>query len=306
MSSEQLRRIAIALGAILVLWIGLRVVRGIARDEGETLPAPSVDRASVDAITIERVEDTIRLAKQGAGWTVNGFAAAATAVTDLLSAVADTAATSELVAESPTSHERLGVDSAHARQVTLSSGGKPLYSLVVGKRGANWESAYVRRPQGGSVYQLKGRLVELVERRVDDWRDKVIVQTAADSLAGIEVTRGTKSFALARADSVRWTFAGGGATDSSRVQSLLSQFSRLEASGFASTAQADSADFTKPDRWVRLVGRGGRDLARLLFDSTSGGFWVRRDSLPTIYRIDSWVADQLTPTDSSLRKAGPS
>jgi hypothetical protein len=303
MSSEQLRRIAIALGVILVVWVGLRVVRGIARDEGESLPAPSVDRAAVDAIVLARPEDTIRFAKQGSGWTVNGFPAAPTAVTDLMNAVADTAAASELVAESPSTHERLGVDSAHARQVTLLSGEKPLYTLVIGKRGPNWESAYVRKPQGSNVYQIKGRLVELAERRVDDWRDKNIVQVPADSLGAIEVARGARSFTLTRADSVRWTLAGGGATDSSRVQSLLSQFSRLEASGFASSAQADSADFAKPDRLIKLLARGGRPLATLFLDSTSGGFWVRRDSLPTIYRIDSWVADQLTPTDSSLRKA---
>jgi hypothetical protein len=301
MSLEQIKKIAVALGVLLVLWLGLRVVRGGARDRDTDFRHRSLDRAAVDTITITHGTDTIRLVKAGARWRVNGFDASPSAVTELLAAVSDTAAPSELIAESATSHERLGIDSAQAKRIDVKAGATTAVAYLVGKRGSNWESAYLRRPGDNAVYQVRGRLVELTERRVDDWRDKRIVEAEPDSITGLEIGRGKATYTLTRRDSA-WALGDGAAADSTRVASLLSQFRNLDASGFASVAQADSADFTKPDRRVRILGARGVQVAVLVFDSTSGGFWVRRDSLRTIYKIDSWVADQLTPTDSSLRK----
>jgi hypothetical protein len=301
MTSAQLQKIAVALGVLLVIWLGLRVVRGGGRDAATTFERSAMDRAAVDTIVLARATDTIRLTKSGAGWQVNGFAASATAVNELLAAVSDTAAPTELIAQNPSSHERLGVDAKEAKRLEVKTGATTAIAYLVGKRGANWESAYLRRPEDDAVYQVRGRLVEFLERRVDDWRDKRIVQAEPDSLTGLEIGIGRASYVLAKRDSA-WVLNDGAATDSGRVASLLGQYRNLDASAFASAAQADSVDFAKPDRRVRILGPRGATIAVLAFDSTSGGFWVRRDSLPTIYKIDSWVADQLTPSDSSLRK----
>jgi hypothetical protein len=42
-------------------------------------------------------------------------------------------------------------------------------------------------------------------------------------------------------------------------------------------------------------------LAALAFDSIGAGFLVRRERQPTIFRMDSWGVDQVTPADSTLR-----
>lgn len=300
MNREQLRRIGIALGVLLAVWIGLRLIQGVARDARTTLPRPSLDRAAVDGITIARPGDTIRLTRTGAAWTVNGFAASASAITELLDAVADTSGSSELVAETAATHVRLGVDSAQARRVEVRRGADVVLAYLVGKRGPSFESGYVRRPDEDRVFQVRGRLVELVERRVDDWRDRRIVSVEPDSLTGVEITLGSRGYALARSDS-GWRLPGGELADSGAVASLLSQFRLLEASGFASPAEADSARFEAPERRIRLLGPGSAAVT-LALDSIPGGFWVRRDTLPTVYRLDSWTADRLTPADSTLRR----
>lgn len=303
MNRDQIRRIALLLGALLVLWIGLRLVQGASRDQRTSLPAVSLDQASVDAITISRPADTIRLVRTGTEWTVNGLAAAPTVGADVIRAVADTGGRSELVAESATSHQRLGVDSAQARRLEIRRGSDVLLTYLVGKRGSSWETAYVRRPDSDRVFQVRGRLVELVERSVDDWRDRRIVAVDPDSLTAVEITRGRSTYRLEKGETA-WRFAGGGPVDSMAVASLLGQFRTLEAGGFASAAQADSARFETPERRIRLTGPGGV-VVTLAFDSIPAGFWVRRDTLPTVYRLDGWTADRLTPSDSTLRPRPP-
>ncbi|MGE0551810.1 MAG: DUF4340 domain-containing protein [Gemmatimonadales bacterium] len=304
MSNEQLRRIAIALAALLVLWLLLLGVRRVARQEGPTLPRPSVDAGAVDRITIERPTDTIRLAKGATGWTVNGYGASGERVGEFFAAVNDSAATSELVAESASTHQQLGVDSANARRLEIATGDREVLTYLVGKRGASFESAYIRRPDRNNVYQVRGRLVEMIERSVADWRDKAILHLEPDSLGRIEIERGPRRYALARSDS-GWRFVDGSPTDSTRIATLLDQFRRFEASSFPSDADAAAASFDPADRVVRLFGRGDILLASLRLDSTAAGFLVRRDTMATIYQVPAWVADQLSPADSTLRAAGP-
>jgi hypothetical protein len=40
-------------------------------------------------------------------------------------------------------------------------------------------------------------------------------------------------------------------------------------------------------------------------DSTANGFWLRANEDSTVYRVDTWFADRLTPADSTVRAARP-
>ena len=48
------------------------------------------------------------------------------------------------------------------------------------------------------------------------------------------------------------------------------------------------------------VSPGGRPVATLAFDSTNNGYWVKRDTVSTLYRIDQYTGNQLAPADSTL------
>jgi hypothetical protein len=75
----------------------------------------------------------------------------------------------------------------------------------------------------------------------------------------------------------------------------------VEAAGFATAAQADSASFARPDRRAALLRTDGTPLLALAFDSTASGFWVRTEGDSTVYRMDGWAVDRLTPADSTLK-----
>ena len=301
MNPKQLARLAIGLAALLALWGVLALIRHAGQDTRTTLKVPRITAEQADSIIVSRATDTIRIAKgSSGGWTVNGYPAAAGSAQDFLATISDTLARSELAAESPASHARLEVDTLKGRRLRVVGGGKTLEDLIMGTRGPDFEGVYIRRASESAVYLIHGRLAELVDRRDDDWRDKLIAKIAADSVARVEITRGKKSYVLRR-DGKTWTLAPGGPADSAAASALVAQFAQLTASGFPTAAQADSAKWNQSHRRVRLLDAGEKPLLALEFDSTAGGFLVRANGGGTVYRIDAFQVDQLTPVDSTLR-----
>jgi hypothetical protein len=232
---------------------------------------------------------------------VNGRPASSSLVHDLLGALSDTSASSELVPQSKSSHERLGVSADSGRHVRVAARGKTVLDAVAGKRTPDFNGVYVKLANQDAVYAWRGSaLGEAVTRSADDWRDKRVIAVAPESVAVIELRRGTRTYTLTR-DSTRWTL-GGTAADSLAVAGLLDQYRALDAAGFATAAQMDSANFTEPFAGIRLLAKGGRALGALPFDSTASGVWTRVDSAATVYRLDPWRLPQLVPADSTLRQ----
>lgn len=303
MSPKQLVRIALVLLAALVLW-GVAELFNRQSDkivEGGIL-GPVAQGGVTRILIIRPGEDTVLLEQVAAStWRVNGHDANANLVSDLLGAVKD-GVRGELVAESPGSHQRMEVDSASGRRLRFLSGETVLGEVIVGKSGPSYGTVYLRPVNDVKVYLARSALGTHATRSVADWRDRTIVDIAADSIGRVTVERGGKRYTLVRGDSA-WTFADGGATDSAAVARLLGRFASLTTQGdlFATEAQRDSIDFRRPDARILLMGRSGDTLAALLFDEHEGRYWVQRAGKEPIYQLYSWRVDEIAPADSTLR-----
>ncbi|HYX81577.1 MAG TPA: DUF4340 domain-containing protein [Gemmatimonadales bacterium] len=303
MSGKHLKLLAGVVAALLAFW-GITALLPSRTDRASAdfrIPRVAVD--SVTTITITTPVDTIALARAAnrGAWTVNGLAASRAKVEDLIGTFGEPVRP-ELVAHSRTSFARLGVDSTASRRLRVFDRQRVLVDLIVSAKGVGFEGTFVRLPGDSAVYSWSGRLGELVRRTFDDWRDNVIAQVTTDSVRRIDVTRGARRYSLTR-NGGRWFLAGTPA-DSGATVRLVDAFKTVTASGFPTRAQLDSAFRPKDriERHVALYGNAGAPLLALDFDSTSGAFWVRRAGNETIYRLNSWEADQLTPADSTLRK----
>ncbi|HKT59455.1 MAG TPA: DUF4340 domain-containing protein [Gemmatimonadales bacterium] len=305
MSARQLLRVALVFLGLLVLWGAAALGRRQGyKGGGESLRLPAVARTAVDTIVLTKAGDSVVLArKDSTAWTANGFPASSPAVSDLLGAVADSA-TGEVVAERKSSQADLGVDSAGGTVMRVKAKGKTLLELVAGNRSPDFSGGYVRLPDQERTYLVRGRLVEAATRPHDEWRDHRIAAVPADSIGAVEIARGSKRYELRRVGG-QWSLSSGGTVDSSRVASLLAGYRTIQAGGFATVAQADSARFTPPDRRLRLARKDGSPLLTLLFDSTAAGMRVKSDTGTTVYTMDAYAADELAPADSTLRPAKP-
>lgn len=307
MTPKQLARLALVLGALLLLWGGASLARRGSRglSESDRFALPPLTRDSVDSIIITRPADTARLVRHDStSWRVNGHPASTAAVADLFTALADSSRRSELVAGRSASHSGLGVDSAKGARIRIVRGHTTLADLVQGNRGPSLDGGYFRAAGDSAVYLVGGELAQVLEKSSDEWRDHRIGGVVADSVARIEVSRGRRSYTLRR-EGTGWTLAPGARADSSAVTALLSAYGQVDAAGFASRAQADSASFARPDRRTALVSAAGTPLLTLAFDSTASGFWVRTTGDSTVYRMDTWSADRLAPVDSTFKEKRP-
>jgi hypothetical protein len=302
MTPRQLGLIVVAFAALLLLWGAAALLRRAEGADATLAVLPAIPRDAVDTVVIARPRDTTVLARlDSTTWSVNRHPADQVAVASLLEALADTPRRGDPVAERPASHPGLGVDSTTGSRVRVIGRGGVLADLVAGRRSPDFDGGYLRRTADSTVYLVRGRLAELLERATDDWRDRRMGGVPADSVMSIEVGRGGRSYRLARSGG-RWSFAGPRpAADSAAVSDLLGGYARLEAAGFATPAQADSARFDPADRRVRLLRGDGSPLLTLVMDSTAGGFWARVDTIPVVYRLERWTGDRLAPADSGLR-----
>jgi hypothetical protein len=299
---QLLRRIAIAVVVLLVLWAAARLLpKGGDRLTGD-FRFTRIAADSADSVVIRGTNDTVVLARVGPGrWTVNGFATSPGTIVELFQAFQDSGP-AELVARSASSFARLGVDSVGGRRVRVVHGGRSVMDLVVSDQGPDYQSAYVRAAGDSAVYTVAGGFGAAARRRQDDWRDRTVARVAADSVREIDLERGTRRTVLRKADG-GWRMASGTATDSAAVHSLLEHYRTIMAASFPSRAQLDSVFRGKVERRVTLRGAAGTLLA-LEFDSTAGGFWLRRVGAPrdSTYRMSTYDVDQLFPADSTLRK----
>jgi hypothetical protein len=227
-------------------------------------------------------------------------------VEELFKALADTGRRTELVGGRTVSHAGFGVDSAKGARIRIIRRDSTLLDLVQGNRAAGLDGGYFRLAGDSAVYLVSGELAPALERSSEEWRDHRVGGVPSDSIAKIEVSRGKRSYAVSR-DGKGWNLNPGGRADSSAVSALLTDYGDVQAAGFASAAQADSANFTRPDRRIALLRADGSPLLSLAFDSTANGFWVRATGDSTVYRLDTWSVDRLAPADSTLKakpKAG--
>ncbi len=304
MSVDRLKRLAIALAILIFLWGAVEILRQGSFSGTTPFDLPELTIEEVDSISIVRPIDDVRLVKVGVDeWTVNGHHAQAGGVEPFIELFGEDPR-AELVAQNPTTHSRFDVDDASGRTLRVYRGEDVAYEVVVGKRGRDFQNVYLRRPGEDDVYLVRTRLATFIDRAIDDWRDKSLTAVEPESVSSVEVTRGGSSYALRRSGDGSWTMDGRQAADSAAVRRLLDQYASLNASGFPRPEQMDSVDLSRPDRRVVLRDAASAVLVEFAFDSSASGFWVARAGDSTVYRLDRFRVDQLTPADSTVRGGG--
>lgn len=299
MSETLLKRLAIGLATLIVLWLIAAWFRSDPESGSGTFALPVVDSGLVDSIVIEKSAEQLTLRRGDGGWTVNGYRADSAAVSSFL-ALFGQEVPADLTAMNPSSHERLEVDEALGRRVLIFQEGDRSSELIVGKRGASFQNVYVRRPGQDRVYEVQANLSTHVDRALDDWRSKRVAFIEADSVGEVTIRRDGESMTIRRASDSTWTVNSAEA-DAAEVRRLLDLLAPLNAAGFPQPAQRDSVDFSDPDRDLVIRDRAQQVLLEMVMDSTGAGFWVRKTGDSVVYRLDRFRANQLTPADSTLR-----
>ncbi|MEE8133713.1 MAG: DUF4340 domain-containing protein [Gemmatimonadales bacterium] len=302
MTTKQLMRIAAALVAVVFLW-GLAAILRNGGDavERSSILGPFVEER-IDQIEISSPAETLSVTRASQGWRANGFEADRDRVQDFFGAVGE-AVEGNVVARSPSSHARMGVDGS-VKRLRVFQADQVVADLYIGNRGRPFNSIFVRVAEQDPVYLIEGPLVRLINRNLRDWRDKRIVGIDGEDIRAFEFARADTAYRIQATESA-WEFANGDPTDSLSVARFLMKFDPLLAQGamFATPEQADSIDFENADRRLLIEGADGVPLAELLFDEASNGsgFWVREAAGGTIYQVMTYKANEIVPLDNTFQ-----
>ena len=110
----------------------------------------------------------------------------------------------ELVSIIPDKHVVFEVDANRGTRLTARGGGRVHADLVVGKRGPDFLSAYVRAADGDDVYLSQRGFPSNVVREVDHWRDREILSFEPDQTTRLSIDRGDHRIVLAYLGESGW------------------------------------------------------------------------------------------------------
>lgn len=300
MRETTLKRLLMALAALVVLYAGVRVASAIARPRTDAgVLGEALERVRDDSlesvVTLAPGGDRVELRRESGRWTVGGFPADSLAVDRLMTAVRE-ASVVDLVARSTDTHRRLGVAADSAWQLELRTRDDTV-RLVVGGSGRVYTNTYVRLPDEDAVYEVRGDLRGATTRTRDAWRDHTIVRIDTSAVRRVVVERGRARHELTRADST-WRL-GSDTADAMRARDVLMELAHFTATGFA----ADSVEFTgRETRRVTALGAQGDTLGTVEFAGDSTTWLARVPGLATVFQVSPYRVDRIAPARADLVK----
>jgi len=284
----------VTLGAVLVallaVWGIQRLQHGrvVASAPAQTL-ALAADRVTKlrvakhgeTPVEIERVAGAWRITKPG------DYRASDTVVSGALQAI-DSLALVDVVSNNPANRSKFQVDSMGTR-VQVEEGGKNVLDLIVGKSSPDFSHTYVRREGADDVYRADGILTYQFNKRLDDWRDKAILELDQADIVRLllDYPKEKTQVALAKRDTV-WTVAAAGsapeAADSLAMAQVLRGASKLSTVSFVGPEEAAKVDFTKPDFRLQVDTDSGSHT--IVFVEAEGGkMYAQKSGEPQIYQM---------------------
>jgi hypothetical protein len=230
-------------------------------------------------------------------WSVNGFRADSGTLARFWEAI-DEAEVGDLVAANPANHPRMGVvpDSAWRFEVESVEGSR---SLLVGRAGSQYGTAFVRLPDEDQVHVLTGNLRSQITRSLNDWRNKRVSSVDTSGVWRIEVEGEEGGFVLERSDSL-WVIDGDTPTNATTIRGILGEMARLDASGFYEEGDSLSARAGV----VRALDQNGELRLDLQIGSGDGDRWIRVAGDSITYRVASWRATRIFPDRDAVAEGG--
>lgn len=335
MSETTLKRIVIFV-AILVFGYGLvAIVRSGLESDGDGEAGDTELGRVLSELEVESVEevllvdegDTVRLAREDRGWTVDGYRADSARVARFWRSLAKQDVGNP-VARNPANHSRLGVAEEQASSLVLRTADGEEHVILLGDSGPTYPSVYVRTAGADEVHLLESSLAVSAGQSVTTWRDHTIARVDTSRVAMVEVMMPDDAYTLRRiggggdtgggdADDAGAGAAGGQGSGwtvddepatAAQARNLLGGLSRVLASDFYEVEGAWPESVAGEDAEVRrivaLASESDTLAALTIRGDAETGYAVRTADDSTVYEIASFDIGRLFPPRESLRGGG--
>lgn len=292
---------------------------------------PDFDQDTVQSLEISNNHGEFHLAKTGDNWRLVSpidFPADSSAVSSLLGSLENLEQERQLSAEE-VDPGAYGLDEPELRVVAESDGGDR-FELAVGDQTPLGSNRAVQRAGETDVVLCSQLFVGNLDKELDDWRSRDLVEVVADDVASVQVVTATDRIHVVRdEDSWRLLEPIEDLAERDHMRNLISDFNGLRIEEFID-GEVDPGDLglDEPSYRVTLVRREGSDPVQLDFGDSRDDdgltrvacrrngteyFWVndraatRLAKAPVTWRstkvfaFDTWDAEGLTIVSGDQR-----
>jgi hypothetical protein len=273
---------------------------------------PDLDPAKVAAIEIQKGGYAVKLNKKGDHWVVaseGDYPADSEGVTQMME-TAKALRLSDLASNKAKTHELFEVADDQGLKVNfLDPAGKPLAQMIVGKRGDNYGTAYVRRAGEDSTYLVGQNLTSIFDRSKDTWKDKSIARFEVSEPTELVIKGDQETLTLRKAaDKGAWELIEGETetpANQSVVEGILRGFGTIRTLEFPTVdLKAAGLDSSGRSVSVKLQAKTEITLQIGKLDSANNRYYLKRADQPTVFLAAKYQVDSLFKTkDELLTKA---
>lgn len=296
--------------AFVILLILFFITKMIDRSVERKSNMLDIDTTRVDFIHIvppENEEVTIQL-MNGEWWLTDpiDFPVEARNIHELLVKLEGMEIES-IVSSRPDQQSTYEVDSSGVL-VEIKSGEKLLASFIMGKVASTFRHAYFRKTDSDEILMVKGSYKYYLNRKLSDWRNKVIMEFKRESVESFKLTYPDETISVALEDTIWRADNGIDIIEASQrgVDPLLSYLGRLRAADFYDPeADATPPDFSKADCVIEVVFDGGRKhtISLLKENEEAKRYYINKDNEDIIYLVYQGTANILMKKmDDFLKK----
>lgn len=285
----------IVLGAVLAAFI---VAWGVQRwQQGRLVASAPARTLSVhpDRVTGLRItkpgSPVVAIERVAGAWRIQSpaeYRANEQVVTGVIETL-DSLALVDVVSTNPAKRGTFQVDSTGTR-VQVLEGDKTVLDVIVGKSSPDFSHTYLRPEGGDEVYRADGMLTYNFNKRVDDWRDKTIldIDPAGIVRLTLDYPKEKTQVVLAKRDATTWTVAAAGATpevgDSLAVAAVLRSSAKLSTVNFATPEETATVSFAAPDFRLQIDTDAGSHTITFV-EGESGKMYAQRSGEPTLFQL---------------------
>jgi hypothetical protein len=302
------REMTILVGVLIVLaGVYLLAVRPFGRSTMESvlrenLLFPELSAESADVVTIKGKTPALTLARGDTGWMIeNGRALHADPerVEEAL-AMLSALTKAELVSIVPDKHAVFEVDDRQGSRVTVRGGGATMADAILGKRGPDLVSIYVRDADSDEVYLSQPGLASVLLRGIDDWRDRRVMDFAARDVATLAIETESGRLAIDAGGETGWQVREPeeAPANAKRVEVVLGTLGRLKASGFEDGLSPAECGFgtaggVEPAATVTVELRSGPPQTVWIGGGDDRDRYVMRADRETVYRVSASTVEHI-------------
>jgi len=306
--------------AVAIVALLLYVLRRDPDRMNYRLPAlPAVARADVDRIDIVRSGQAVRLEKKDGQWLIQpqGFSAAAAKINAILDVICDLRLTA-LVSESGNDHP-YGLDRENEIVIKAYRNERLLRHFSVGNAVSTYSHTYVKLAGDHRVFHAGSSFRSDLDAKVDDLRDKTVLQFAKNEIVAVEVNHsGERALFVKNAKALpvdagekkpevqeaqaaaAWLTPDGRPANDGELNGIIERTSQLSCEGFIEGKGKE--DFKEPVYTVLLKGRKDFLLSIFQKDEKEISYPALSSESPYPFLLSAYQAESIMKKPEILKK----